>query len=84
LIRFTFRANAYLHHMIRNLVGSLVYVGAGRQESAWIAELLASRDRRLAAPTFAADGLYLAGVEYDPAFELPAFRSPPRLVLQSP
>jgi tRNA pseudouridine38-40 synthase len=83
-IAFTFRANAYLHHMIRNIVGSLVYVGAGRQPASWIAELLASRDRRLAAPTFAPDGLYLAGVEYDPTFELPAFRSPPRLALQSP
>jgi tRNA pseudouridine38-40 synthase len=83
-IAFTFRANAYLHHMIRNIVGSLVYVGAGRQPPSWIAELLASRDRRLAAPTFAPDGLYLAGVEYDPTFELPAFRSPPRLALQSP
>jgi tRNA pseudouridine38-40 synthase len=82
VIRFTFRANAYLHHMIRNIVGSLVYVGAGRQEPGWIAELLAARDRRLAAPTFAPDGLYLAGVEYDPAFELPASRGPPRLVLQ--
>jgi tRNA pseudouridine38-40 synthase len=81
---FTFRANAYLHHMIRNIVGSLVYVGAGRQPAAWIGELLASRDRRLAAPTFAPEGLYLAGVEYDPTFELPAFRSPPRLALQSP
>jgi tRNA pseudouridine38-40 synthase len=76
-IRFTFRANAYLHHMIRNIVGSLVYVGAGRREPAWIAELLAARDRTRAAPTFAPDGLYLAGVEYDPAFELPAFRDPP-------
>ena len=82
LIRFTFRANAFLHHMIRNIVGSLVYVGAGRQEGAWIAQLLATRDRREAAPTFAPDGLYLAGVEYDPAFDLPAFRSPPRLALQ--
>jgi tRNA pseudouridine38-40 synthase len=83
VLRFTFRANAYLHHMIRNIVGSLVYVGAGRQEASWIAELLAARDRKLAAPTFAPDGLYLAGVEYDRAFDLPAFRSPPRLALRS-
>ena len=82
LIRFTFRANAYLHHMIRNIVGALVYVGAGREPAGWIAELLAARDRTRAAPTFAPDGLYLAGVEYDPAFELPAFRDPPRLALQ--
>ncbi len=71
---FTFRANAFLHHMVRNVVGCLVYVGAGKHSPTWIAELLASRDRRLAAPTFMPDGLYLAGVEYDPAFRLPAFR----------
>jgi len=75
LIVFTFRANAFLHHMIRNIVGSLVYVGAGKHPPGWMAELLASRDRRNAAPTFAPDGLYLAGVEYDPAFGLPAFRA---------
>ena len=75
LIVFTFRANAFLHHMIRNIVGSLVYVGAGKHPPGWMAELLASKDRRNAAPTFAPDGLYLAGVEYDPAFGLPAFRA---------
>ena len=74
LFVFTFRANAFLHHMIRNLVGSLVYVGAGRESAGWIAELLKSRDRKLAAPTFSPAGLYLAAVEYDPAFGLPAFR----------
>jgi len=73
LIVFTFRANAFLHHMIRNVVGSLVYVGAGKHEPGWIAELIAGRDRSKAAPTFAPDGLYLAAIEYDPAFELPAF-----------
>jgi tRNA pseudouridine38-40 synthase len=73
-IVFTFRANAFLHHMIRNIVGALVYVGAGKHPPSWIAELMAAKDRRLAAPTFMPDGLYLAGVEYDPAFDLPAFR----------
>ena len=81
LVVFTFRANAFLHHMIRNVVGSLVYVGAGKHGPEWIGELLARRDRREAAPTFAADGLYLAGVEYDPAFGLPAFRDQPLLTL---
>lgn len=76
VVEFTFRANAFLHHMIRNIVGSLVYVGAGKHPPGWIGELLASRDRKAAAPTFAPDGLYLAGVEYDPAFGLPAFRAP--------
>ena len=81
LVVFTFRANAFLHHMIRNVVGSLVYVGAGKHAPGWIGELLAMRDRREAAPTFAAAGLYLAGVEYDPAFGLPAFRDQPLISL---
>lgn len=72
LIVFELRANAFLQHMVRNIVGSLVYVGAGRQPAAWIGELLARRDRRLAAPTFAPDGLYLTGVEYSPTANLPA------------
>jgi tRNA pseudouridine38-40 synthase len=77
LVVFTFTANAFLHHMVRNIVGALVYVGAGKSPPSWIAELLAARDRRLAAPTFAPDGLYLAGVAYDPAFGLPGFRTHP-------
>jgi tRNA pseudouridine38-40 synthase len=84
LVTFTFRANAFLHHMIRNIVGSLVYVGAGKHAPGWILELLASRDRRAAAPTFSPEGLYLAGVEYDPAFGLPAFRRSPLPDLDSP
>jgi tRNA pseudouridine38-40 synthase len=79
LVVFTLRANAFLHHMVRNIVGSLVYVGAGRQPESWIAELLERRDRRLAAPTFAPDGLYLSAIEYDPTFGLPGFRPNPLL-----
>lgn len=79
LVVFTFRANAFLHHMIRNLVGALVWVGAGKQSPQWLAEVLATRDRRAAAPTFAPDGLYLSSVEYDAAWHLPAFRRHPLL-----
>ncbi|MGE5616365.1 MAG: tRNA pseudouridine(38-40) synthase TruA [Bacillota bacterium] len=79
LVVFTFRANAFLHHMIRNLVGALVYVGSDRQPVEWMGQLLEAKDRRLAAPTFAASGLYLAAIEYDPAFRLPAFRRHPLL-----
>jgi tRNA pseudouridine38-40 synthase len=71
LIRFDCSANAFLHHMIRNIVGALVYVGAGRQPVEWIAELLAARERVRGAPTFAADGLYFCGAHYDPRFGLP-------------
>ena len=70
-VRFEFRANAFLHHMVRNLVGSLVYVGLGRRSPEWIGEVLAARDRSRAAPTFAAAGLYLSGVEYDASLTLP-------------
>ena len=73
-IQFEFTAGAFLHHMVRNLVGSLVYVGKGRHDPAWIGELLASRDRTRAAPTFSPDGLYLAGIGYDAKWKLPETR----------
>jgi tRNA pseudouridine38-40 synthase len=71
---FEVRANAFLHHMIRNLVGSLVYVGKGKYEPEWVADVLASRERSKAAPTFDAAGLYLARVEYDRSWGLPCGR----------
>lgn len=70
---FDFTANAFLHHMIRNIVGSLVYVGKGKHPPAWIAELVLARDRQRAAPTFPAEGLYLFKVRYDARWNLPAF-----------
>lgn len=72
LIRVRASANAFLHHMVRNIVGTLVTVGLGREPIAWVSEVLAGRDRARAAPTFSAAGLYLVRVEYDPAFQLPA------------
>ena len=70
-IDFTIRANAFLHHMVRNIVGTLVYVGNGRHAPGWVAELLVSRDRTKAAPTFAPEGLYLENIEYHPKWSLP-------------
>lgn len=64
LFVFEFAANAFLHHMIRNIMGALVYVGMGRKEPAWVSYLLEAKDRHVSAPTFAAEGLYLAGVDY--------------------
>lgn len=61
---FHFKANAFLHHMVRNLMGALIYIGQGKHPSQWIDDLLSQGDRRLAAPTFSPHGLYLAGVEY--------------------
>jgi tRNA pseudouridine38-40 synthase len=71
-IDFVLRANAFLHHMVRNIVGTLVYVGNGRHAPHWAGEVLASRDRGQAAPTFAAAGLYLERVEYAERWGLPA------------
>jgi len=75
-VRFDFSANAFLHHMIRNIVGALVYVGAGKEPVQWIAEILVARDRTYAAPTFAPDGLYMTGVDYDAKWGLPPTRRP--------
>ena len=77
VLRFDFHANAFLHHMIRNIMGTLVYIGSGRQPSGWMKELIAQKDRKRAAPTFSPSGLYLAGIEYDARFAIPeAFVDP--------
>jgi len=81
LVVFRATANAFLQHMVRNIVGSLVYVGKGKQPPQWLAELLAGRDRTAAAPTFAPDGLYLTAVEYDRRWGLPQWPAREPLVL---
>lgn len=69
--RFDFQANAFLHHMIRNLMGCLLAVGQGLRPPDWMAEVLAARRREVAAPTFAPDGLYFLGPVYGPEWGLP-------------
>ena len=69
--RFDFQANAFLHHMIRNLMGTLLVVGQGQQPPAWIGEVLRARDRDAAAPTFSPAGLYFLGPVYEPRWGLP-------------
>ena len=70
--RFEFEANAFLHHMIRNLMGSLLQVGQGLRPPSWMAEVLAAKSRDAAAPTFSPDGLYFLGPVYDPQWGLPS------------
>ena len=70
-IDFVLRANAWLQHMVRNIVGALAYVGKGKHPPQWVKKVLDSRDRSLAAPTFGAEGLYLEAVEYDPRWNIP-------------
>lgn len=69
--RFEFEANAFLHHMIRNIMGCLVAVGQGSQSPGWLGELLRARDRTAAAPTFGPTGLYFLGPIYEPRWGLP-------------
>lgn len=69
--RFDFQASAFLHHMIRNLMGCFVAIGQGLQPPEWMRSVLHAHSRKVAAPTFAADGLYFLGPVYDNAWGLP-------------
>ena len=69
--RFEFEANAFLHHMIRNIMGCLIAVGQGNQPPEWVAQVLAAKSRDAAAPTFSPDGLFFQGPVYDAAWGLP-------------
>lgn len=71
------QANAFVHHMVRNIVGSLMEVGQGKQPVEWIKWLLAQRDRTLAAATAKAEGLYLVDVSYPDHFGIPKNRLGP-------
>lgn len=66
-----FRANAFLHHMIRNIMGGLVQVGVGKYPPEWMRTVLEGRDRSVAAATFDAAGLYLSYIRYPSHFDLP-------------
>jgi tRNA pseudouridine38-40 synthase len=68
---YDFLADGFLHHMVRNLMGCLIQIGAGAQSPEWAQAILESRDRSLAAPTFDAAGLYLTHIRYPAHFALP-------------
>jgi tRNA pseudouridine38-40 synthase len=80
-IDFVVRANAFLHHMVRNIVGALVYVGKGKHAPEWLREVRESRDRARCAPTFAPEGLYLSAIEYAARWQLPVEADGSRLAL---
>ena len=82
-IEFTMRANAWLQHMARNIVGTLVYVGKGKHPPQWAKAVLESRDRSRAAPTFGPEGLYLEAVQYDPRWGIPAVADQPAVVAEA-
>ncbi|MBI5437210.1 MAG: tRNA pseudouridine(38-40) synthase TruA [Nitrosomonadales bacterium] len=70
-IIFDLTAGAFLHHMVRNIVGCLVYIGKGKHPPQWMREVLENRERNMAAPTFAPDGLYLRRIKYETKWGLP-------------
>jgi tRNA pseudouridine38-40 synthase len=70
--RFDFEADAFLHHMIRNIMGCLLAIGQGQQRPQWMSVVLSARNRDAAAPTFSPDGLYFQGPVYDAAWKLPS------------
>jgi tRNA pseudouridine38-40 synthase len=70
-------ANAFLHHMVRNLAGLLMTIGAGEREPEWAREVLAARDRTVGGITAPPDGLYLTAIDYPPAFAIPRNLSGP-------
>jgi tRNA pseudouridine38-40 synthase len=69
--RFDFEGNAFLHHMIRNIMGCLLMVGQGSRPPAWMHTVLQARSREAAAPTFSPNGLYFLGPQYAPHWQLP-------------
>ncbi|WP_297325384.1 tRNA pseudouridine(38-40) synthase TruA [Nitrosomonas sp.] len=77
LFVFDLRANAFLQHMVRNIIGCLVYIGKGKYPPEWMYELLENCNRTCAAPTFSAAGLYLAGVKYHDDWCMPELAEAP-------
>ena len=80
LVIIDITANAFLHHMVRNIAGSLMDMGAGQHDADWLAQLLARRDRTQAGRTAAAGGLYLIDVVYPPEAGLPQGPALPHLL----
>ncbi|HAW45002.1 MAG TPA: tRNA pseudouridine(38-40) synthase TruA [Sutterella sp.] len=72
MIGIRIRANAFLYHMVRNIVGALVYVGTGRCPVTWVGKVLDAKNRSVAAPTFAPEGLYFADIRYPTHCAFPA------------
>jgi tRNA pseudouridine38-40 synthase len=71
------RANAFLHHMVRNIAGTLIAVGHQKYPPAWVDEVLKAKDRRMAGMMAAPNGLYLVNVSYPTRFDIPLFAHAP-------
>jgi tRNA pseudouridine38-40 synthase len=71
MVKVDITANAFLYHMVRNIVGSLIPVGLGEQSIQWFADVFQAGDRKLAGVTADSQGLYFMSVRYDPKYNLP-------------
>lgn len=80
LILIDITANAFLHHMVRNIAGVLMVIGEGKQTTEWALEVLQARDRTASAATAQPQGLYLVHVEYPAIYELPTFTGRPLML----
>jgi tRNA pseudouridine38-40 synthase len=79
-IVITVRANAFLHHLVRNIAGVLIAIGSGERSTDWSAEVLAVRDRTQGGVTAPPGGLYLAGIRYTPSLGLPSEPADPTIL----
>lgn len=80
IVTIDITANAFLHHMVRNIAGVLMAIGSGRKAVDWAKEVLNSKDRRLGAETAPPYGLYLVGVNYPKEFNIDRILSMPLIV----
>jgi tRNA pseudouridine38-40 synthase len=80
LVIFEITANSFLHHMVRNIVGSLIIIGKGERPPEWISSLIFKRDRTIAAPTAPSNGLYLCGIKYPEEFSIPKYKFGPKFL----
>jgi tRNA pseudouridine38-40 synthase len=71
LFVITICANGFLHHMVRNIAGVLIAVGTGKEKMKWVADVLNTKDRKVAGVTAEPDGLYLVNIEYPKCYSIP-------------
>lgn len=83
LVMIDITANAFLHHMVRNIAGVLIAVGSGKKTVPWVNEVLLAKDRRLGAETAPPYGLYLVSVTYPPEFGVTSSVTAPPLLWSS-
>ncbi len=83
LVLIDITANAFLHHMVRNIAGVLMTIGEGKQPAEWALDVLKAKDRTVASATAHPHGLYLVHVDYPSIYGLPSFTGLPLILSAS-